>query len=184
MYLWVFFTLSVVTEIILHILGSQSKHSGRIFHVYTPIEYVLITIILTSWQTKPSMAKSMRVSIPLYILFFVLTKISGLEDFSADTANYITRPLAVLLLSTFAFLTLQTLWRHTPTNLINDYRFWILLAIALYYSASLALFAFMFTEDQDFLIALFKIHAVVNIIHNILFTIGVFKVRGGGQAAT
>jgi hypothetical protein len=124
----------------------------------------------------------MRFSIPAYILLFILAKVTGVENFSADTANYITRPLAIFLLSAFAILTLQTLWRHSPANLTSDYRFWMLLAMALYYSASLVLFAFMFTKDQDLLIALFKIHAVVNIIHNILFTTGIFRVGNAKPA--
>lgn len=181
--LWLFFALSVFTEIILHILGWQSKPSGWIFHIYTFIEYILITTILKSWQIKPAIARLMRLSIPIYILFFVLMKLTGLETFSADTANYITRPLAVLLLSASAILTLQALWSHTPENLTEDYRFWMLLAMVLYYSASLVLFAFMFTKNRDLLIALFKIHAVINIIHNILFTIGVLQIRRPRQGA-
>lgn len=125
----------------------------------------------------------MRLSISVYILIFVLIKLFNLENFSAETVNYITRPLALLLLTTFALLTLQNLWRNTSTNLTDDYRFWMLFAMALYYSTSLGLFAFMYTKNQELLIALFKMHAVINIIHNLLFTIGVFKVRAAQRVA-
>ncbi|MGI0014668.1 MAG: hypothetical protein ACREBU_14695 [Nitrososphaera sp.] len=175
--LFIFFAFAVVSEITLFILTSQHKPSAWIFHVYTFIEYVLITMILVNWQNKSPIAKLTRLSIPLYIFCFVLIKVVGLENFETGLYNSITRPLAVLLLSTFAFLTLQALWSRTPANLTGDYRFWMLLAMALYYSTSLVLFAFMFTKGRDLLVALFKIHAVVHIIHNILFTIGVFRVR-------
>ncbi len=181
--LWIFFALAVATEITLFVLNAQRKQSTWIFHAYTLIEYVLITIVLASWQAKPTIAKVMRISVALYILLFILIKVVGLESFSSGTNNYITRPFALLLLSTFAFLTVQDLWRNSSSNLTDDYRFWMLLAMALYYSTSLGLFAFMFTKNQELLIALFKIHAVVNIIHNLLFTIGVFKVRAAQQVA-
>ncbi len=180
-FLWIFFALSVVAEIILYILNSQKKQSAWVAPIYTLIEYVLISSVLADWQTKPAIARLMRISIPIYILFFVLINVAGLENFSAKTVNYITRPLAVLVMSTFALLSLQALWSQTPTNLAGDYRFWMLLAMSLYYSTSLGLFAFMFTQDRDLLVALLKIHAVVHIIHNILFTIGVFRVRGANQ---
>lgn len=181
--LWTFFALAVVTESILHFLGLLGKHSGWIFHIFTFLEYILIASILTAWQSNATFAQLIRFSIPLYISFFVFTKVIGLENFSTDTANFITRPLALLLLSIFAFLTLQDLWRQMTVNLANDYRFWILLAMVLYYSTSLVLFAFMFAKQWKILDALFKIHAVINIIHNLLFTIGIIQIRRTPQAA-
>lgn len=179
---WFFWTVAATTEIIVNIFTLHGKQSALISHIYTVIEYYLIAIILANLQTDSVIAKLMRRSVPIYIFIFVVIKIAGLENFSAGTINYITRPLAILLLSTFAFLTLQNLWSRTPANLTNDYRFWMLLAMALYYSASLILFAFMFTKDLSLLIALFKIHAVINIIHNVLFTIGVLQLRGPKHA--
>lgn len=183
LYLGLFFTLASTTEITLYILNFQGKSSAWISHIYTLIEYSLITMILADWQTNSAFARLIRITSTVFILLFIVVKITGLENFSLDMNNFITRPLAVLLLSAFAFITLQDLWSRTPANLTNDYRFWMLLAMALYYSASLALFAFMFTKDQQVLIALFKIHAVVNILHNILFTIGVLRLRSLKQDA-
>lgn len=180
-WLSIFFAFAVVAEITLFVFTSLNKQSAWIFHVYTFIEYILIMIVLANWQHQPPIAKLMRMSIPIYIFFFIFIKVAGLENFETGLYNTITRPLAVLLLSAFAILTLQALWRHTQADLTSDYRFWMLLAMVLYYSASLVLFAFMFTKDRDLLIALFKIHAVLNIIHNILFTIGVFRIRATKQ---
>jgi hypothetical protein len=177
-WLAIFFAFAVVSEITLFVFTWLSKQSAWIFHIYTFIEYLLIMSILANWQHQSPIAKLMRVSIPIYIFFFVFIKVAGLENFETGLYNNVTRPLAILLMSTFALLTLHDLWRRTPANLTSDYRFWILLSMALYYSASLVLFAFMFTKDRNLLVALFKIHAVVNIMHNILFTVGILRVRG------
>ncbi len=183
LFLWIFFALAVVAEITMFVLGSLGKQSAWIVHVYTIIEYVIIASIFANWQTDMAIAKFVRVSILVYILIFVIAKAAGLENFSADTINYVTRPLAVFLLSVFAFLSLQALWSHTPENLTSDYRFWMLLAMVLYYSTSLVIFAFTFAKDRDLLLALVKIHAVVNILHNLLFTIGIFRVGGAKPTA-
>lgn len=179
---WFFLSVAAITEIIVNIFTLSGKQNTWIFHVYTVLEYYLLVMLLANWQTNAAIAKFIRTSAPIYIFIFVIIKVVGLENFSAEAINYITRPLAVLLLSTFAFLTLQNLWSRTPARLTADYRFWMLLAMALYYSASLALFAFMFTKDQQTLIALFKIHAVVNIIHNLLFTVGILRLRAANHS--
>lgn len=180
---WLFWTVAAITEIIVNVFTLHSKQSALISHIYTIIEYNLIATILANLQTNSVIAELVRMSRPIYILIFVIIKVSGLENFSADTINYITRPLALLLLSAFALLTLQDLLSQMPANLTNNYRFWMLLAMVLYYSSSLVLFAFMFTKDRNLLVALFKIHAVVNIIQNILFTIGVLQIRRPRQGA-
>lgn len=176
-FLFAFFGVAVITEVALYVHSLNSIPSGWIFHLFTFIEYLLIVTILSRWQIKPRLAILMRLSIIIFILLFVILRVAGLEDFSAHTASFVTRPVAVLSLCILAFITLHNLWQHTPASINKDYRFWMLLAMVLYYSASLGLFAFMFTDDRDLLVLLFKIHAVVNIIHNILFTIGVLQIR-------
>lgn len=179
--LLMFFSLAVATEITLYILNSNGKPSAWISHIYTPIEFVLITTVLAIWQPKSAIYKPMIASIPFYLVLNILSKIIGLEVLTIEMNSYVTRPLALILLSTFALLTLHALWRHIDVNIIKDFRFWMLLAFASYYSISIVLYAFMFAKDQGLLIALFNIHAVANIIHNILFTIGVFILRGANM---
>lgn len=181
--LFAFFAFAAAAEIVLYIFSFQGKQSAWFFHVYTGMEYALIILVLAGWQTNSIAVKLMRTSIPFYLFCFVLIKANGLEGFEPGSYNNITRPLAVLLLSTFSFLTLQALWRQSPTNLTSDCRFWMLLAMVLYYSTSLVLSAFMFTKNHDLLDSLFKIHAVANITRNLLFTIGVFQLRKAQQTA-
>lgn len=181
--LWAFFAFAMISEIILFILNSQKMRSAWYHHIYTLLEYALVITILTNWQTSFTVVRLARASIPVYIVCLVFVKISGLENFEPGSYNNLTRPLAVLLLTTFSFITLQALWRQTPAHLTSDYRFWMLLAMLLYYSTSLVLSAFMFTRNHNLLDALFRIHAIVNITHNLLYTIGVFQVRKAQQLA-
>ncbi len=180
---WIFFAFAAITEIVLYVFSLLSKQSTWIFHLYTLIEYTLIAGILANWQAKPVIAKMIRIGILVYAPFFIFLKMLGVEDFSAGTVNYVTRPLALLLLATFAFITLRVLWNQTSINLTDNYRFWMLLAMVFYYSTSLVLFAFMFTKNNAILVALFKIHAVANITRNLLFTISVFQLRKAQQTA-
>jgi hypothetical protein len=175
--LFILFTLSVAGEAILYYLNSQHKPSAWFFHIYTFVEYMLIAIILTAWQGSPRSGRLIRMSSAFYILVFALVKTTGLEDFETASYNTITRPLAVLIIGVFALYSLRDLWL-TSANLTSNYRFWILLSLALYSSTSLVISSFMFAKEIRLLEAMFEIHAVVHIAHNILFTIGIFVLRG------
>ncbi len=185
--LWfLFFAMATTTEIILHSLSLQNMQSAWVFDVYTFLEFLLLTFIISNWQSNRTSVRLLRASIGVFALLFIFVRVVGIEGLETGTYNSITRPLAVLLLGLFALFTLQDLWRQDHENLTRNYRFWMLLAMVLYYSASLGLFAFMFTKSHELLVVLFKIHAVVNIMHNILFTIGVLRMREqeGGDVQT
>jgi hypothetical protein len=76
----------------------------------------------------------------------------------------------------FILHNLQSLSQNTPGRLRWDYRFWILLALAGYYSSSAILFSFTYLENQQMLISILYLHAIANIMHNVLLTIGVFHI--------
>lgn len=171
---WIYFALASLTEIILHIFSYNNQQSAQVFHIYTLVEYFMLTMILATWQDAKIAAKRMRLSIPIYIVVYALIKFVGLEDFSAATINVVTRPVALLMINVFSCYTLFSLWSNPPEKIFRDHKFWMLIALILYYNISLILSAFMFMKNVAVIVALFEIHAVVNIIHNILFAIGVF----------
>lgn len=174
--LLLFFTLAVVAEILLNTLSYFGIKSTWLGPVYTILEFALVAGLLSYWQGKPSMQRLLRWSIPVFIGLYALVNVSDLERFAGDKINFISRPLALLILDAFVLYTLYALWQERPGQLASDFRFWILLAKAIYYSGSITQFAFMFTSNMGLMITLMKIHAVVNILGNILLTIGVLRI--------
>lgn len=135
------------------------------------------------WLKAENLLKWIRYAIPFYLIFFLAVKLTGLEPFEAFSYNFITRPVALLIMVFFIFKTLFELWESATSEVTNDYRFWTLFALAIYYASSTVLFVFTFIEDRKFLVIVMSTHAVLNIIHNLLFTIGIFKARGARQIA-
>lgn len=171
--LWCYFTLAFATEVVVHIFHLLGQPNAWLIHVYTPLELTLILYILSRWQRQASAAARIRRLIPLYWFIYLALKLSGTEQFQADTINYISRPVSLLMLITGVFYTLHLLWSSLPGQLRRDYRFWILLAMAIYYSGSIIIVAFMFIKSPQILLALVNMHALLNIAHNALFTGGV-----------
>lgn len=155
------------------IYSLQSKPNAWLIHIYTPIEYGILAHMLSSWQERRLVSNFISVSIPVYFTVYLMLKLSGVENFEADTINYVSRPLSLLLVAGFASYTLNRLCTGESSFLLRSYRFWILLAIVVYYSGSTIIVAFMYLESRTLLVQLFYAHAILNILHNILFTIGV-----------
>lgn len=165
--------VATLTELIVTLFFMYNLPNHWVIHVYTLAEYLLVAALLAAWQNNSEFGGIIRLSIPLYLLVYAVIKISGWEDFSASTLNYLTRPIALILLNGFALYSLLTLSKKLSTSIYRDYRFWILAALAIYYTAAIILVAFMFLKDNNVLRFLMLLHSPVNILHNLLIIVGI-----------
>lgn len=176
------FCLSAVSDVVLEVLFHMKIRSAWISHVYTLMEFLLVLNILLQWQ-KGRMTRYIRCAMPFYILIYLGLIVFGIEKLEPGTFNYISRPLALTIMIILVFHTLYALGNDVRKNLVMDSRFWFLIAMAIYFSSSTILFAFTYTKKQGLLFGIMYMHGFMNILHNILFTIGVFHVRRAQQAA-
>ena len=182
--LWAFFLFAVIAECALFVLSSFKYPTQWIFKLYTAVEYVLISLVLARWHQKKAISKLISSSIFLYLAIFALIEFVLLGQSATGKINHISRGIALLLLSASVFLTLNDIWSRAADSLTKDFRFWMLMAMALYYCSSLVPIVFMFAEDWEFLKALFQIHAPFNILHNLVFCVGIYIGRKYGMPPT
>lgn len=181
--LWLFWCLAAVVETVIWVSARMKLQNIWVFQIYSLLEYILILNLFKCWLLNERLLKWVRYAIPFYLVFFLLIKLTGLEPITSSAFNFVTRPIALLIIVFFIFKILFELWESATIEVTNDYRFWTLLALLVYYASSTALFAFSYVKDREILLAIFYTHAVLNIIHNLLFTIGIFKARGARQVA-
>ena len=167
------FIIAALTEVIFHLHLILGYPNTWISHFYTPIEYSLWLIILSYWQHNVQTSKIIRWSIPVYLILYITFELIGLESIDAETINYISRPISLIVLSLVAAYTLLGLAFSSQFRLIRFYRFWILLAIFIYYMGSIIIYAFSFTQNRETLATLAELHSGLNILHNLLFMIGI-----------
>lgn len=167
--LWLLFLSTAATEVTMDVLSRMHTHNLLIFHTYSLVEYVLVLSILARWHPDANAGKWMRRAILAYLATFFVIKATGLEGLDTDSQNFITRPIALLIMIGFTFDSLHALWRKASTNLSRDYRFWFMFAFAIYYSGTIALFSFTYLKGQT-LLFIVHLHAVLNVFRNILCT--------------
>lgn len=137
-----------------------------IYHIYLPVEYGLLAFVFSCWQNNVLIKKALRLSIPLFALSCVLFTV--LSD-KLDSMNTISISMAYMLYMGISVYTLINLRQTSYRSVLKDYRFWVGVALLLYSAGSLAYFAFF---DYLFSFELWAIHAVLNIIAHILYSIG------------
>ena len=143
-----------------------------LYHVYYLVEFVFIMSIIFTWQESLKMKRFVLMLMLLYMLFWVIAKLTfeplkGLYTFTASTSQ--------VLLIIGAETSLFFLVGNRVQPIMNDYRFWVLLSFVVYYAGTLLVLTsrgilLQFSLEIIYLAA--YIDWSLKILFNILFTIG------------
>ena len=103
-------------------------------HVYYIVEYVFIMMILYKWQESNNTRRFFKALILVYILFWVIAKVSfeplsGLYSITATTSQ--------VLITLGAGYTLFVVIGNREQPIMNNYHFWVLLSFVIYYAGTL-----------------------------------------------
>jgi hypothetical protein len=149
-----------------------NKWIMMVLHISTLIEFVIMMLIIWTWQESKKMKRLLNIILLSYIPFWIFSKIvfepiSGLYPVSASIYQ------AILALS--AGYTLFVVIENYTQSLLQYARFWILIALILNYTGTLlptSLVGVIFTKPGEDVNLLYSINWILVIISNILFTIG------------
>jgi hypothetical protein len=150
---------------------ARQLHLGLV-HVYYLIEYIFIVSVIFIWQESIRTKRLFQSLLLLYILFWVIAKItfeplSGLYSITATTSQ--------VLLTLSAGYTLFVVMGNREQPLMNNYRFWVLLSFVIYYAGTLLTIAMwevliQYSTEKLFLVS--SINWCLKILFNVLFAIG------------
>lgn len=171
--IWGFFTFDAAMEVVFLIYSLQGKPNAWIIHFYTPLEYSILAYILSTWQEKKQISNFIKISIPVYLISYTLLKIYEIEIFDAETINYISRPLTMIIISILSLYTIHQVWSKYEGELFKNSIFWFLVSILIYYTGSIIVEAFFYLKNRDVLWHLLYSRNTLNILRNILFTAGI-----------
>jgi hypothetical protein len=158
----------------------HTRNAYWVYHIYMPIEYVVIAIVLSSWQQNYMARRLIRLSIPLFVVLCLWDILGGgdLNDLNALTAS-----IAYTLYVGMSAYTLVNLDYQNIRSTLSDYRFWIGTALLVYSAGGLAYFSFHDTIVADYLIQIWIIHGVLNILAYLMYSVGfVCQVRSWNRA--
>lgn len=133
-----FFILSLVVDIVTLVLTLNGVNNHLVYHMRTPIEYIVLAYALSCWQRTPGRTKIVLSSILLYLTIWVIAKFS-LEDlhYFDNFSRSVSSLFLVLLFSRM----LYELFRDRLEGILQDFRFWVVCAVLLIHATGVVLFA-------------------------------------------
>lgn len=170
-------SVSFVTEIINVVLVRSNINNLFIFHFYTVIEFILISFFYLLFFKKYLNANYLLLPIPVFLIVtFIDYKINGLNSMDNFSASIEAVILSIYSLVSFLFVMRKLLFE----NILSAPFFWINSGVLFYFSGGLLVFAFsnyfLATELSNHS-ALWSIPQLLNILYNILISIGFWKAR-------
>jgi hypothetical protein len=160
-----------ITEASTLILSSfLNKGYHWIHHIYFPIEYTLFALIFSKWIKKDIYAKSVLYSIPVVVIFAVFNSLF------LQTLNQLNSYAITLGLICYTIITLLVLYQIMNEDLgriLKNNKFWVSTGLLIFSAGDLAYFAFYPLVTKHYLIAIWAIHAIFNIIVHIFYAIGI-----------
>lgn len=170
-----FLILVLIVESISNILWRKKINNLPIYHFYTIIEFLLIIRIY--WNTL-SQLFSKRLLIGVSIIFVVLAVLNTMFFQSIYVFNSnITTLLSILVILFSLSFFYKTLKDVEYTALEKNPMFWINSGFLIYFSSNLILFFinnYLFEGSTEASFLIWGLHAIVNIVLIIFYTIAVW----------
>lgn len=166
--LWLFVCIAVLNSASIYRLVAGSTNNMIELHIYTLLEYAFLMTILSYWQKTSAMKLYLRFSILLFALIWITAKIFLEEPTRFDS---FTSSLESAVLAGASAFTLLGFLRENLESLYKQPRFWVVVAILIYFSGNLVAFALRPV------IIVWSIHSMLNIISNLCYAGGFLCLR-------
>lgn len=141
-----------------------------VHHVYFPVEYIFFALIFSKWIKRNLYSKFVLYTIPAVVIFAIYNSLF-LQSLSQLNSYAIT-----LGLICYTIITLYVLYQIMTEDLgkiLKNHIFWVSTGLLVFSAGDLAYFAFYPLVTQHYLIAIWSIHAILNIIVHIFYAIGI-----------
>jgi len=163
-----FFSTAVLINLISLYLALHYINNLWLFHIYTLLEYSLLMVVFSYWHKIIIIKKSLRVSILIFIIIWIIAKLI-LEDF--NSFDNFTSSLISALLTIIAIYTLVRLAKDYPADIFKRPQFWVSTAVLIYYTGNIFTFALSST------VIIWSIHNLLYITANICYAGGFLSLR-------
>jgi hypothetical protein len=127
-------SIGFIADFLSCVLFPDGKFIAGIVQIYIPIEAGLVLIILSAWQASQRISKLLKITIPLFIIFWFCAKMT-FEPFKGT--YFLTGSISSIILTLAAGYTLFIVIIERLQALHTNNRFWVLLSFVLYYTGIL-----------------------------------------------
>jgi hypothetical protein len=168
-----YLSISFIFELSLFLLGLLGINNLWMVQVWTIIEYIFIVVLFSYWMKVGKIRMVLIYSVIPFIIFYIID-VALLSE--VDKFNSYSRSVECLIFSGVAGYALYDLSKTHTGSLWQNFRFYLILAVFLYFTGSLMIYALSnLVIEYAFNIALpfFMIPLVLNSISYFLYAGGI-----------
>ncbi len=166
--LTLFILYSALSTIVSIALATRNIQNLFLLHIYTLLAYSALALIFSYWH-RDKLRQYIRLSIPAYVVFYLLLLRFGYENLSMP-ASFSLSVISVLL-TLVSLYTLFSVIRDSTIFSYHDERFWVSVGTLFIFTTTAVIYSGVSSG----------ITIDVWIIHNILCTTGYLCYFGGYQ---
>ena len=164
--------LAAITEVTILYVLFRGKSIQWPQNIYLPLQYALLSYIISTWQKSLFARKLILISIPIYILIstysiFQYYHFYNFDNFSVSLSN--------VLFAIMSSYTLYIIQKSELDGILNNYRFWMLSGFLIYSAGNLTYFALNDLVFKHYVFAFYALFLFWNIIAYILYIIGMIR---------
>lgn len=154
------------------ILASMHKSNLALLNIFSLIEGIILLQVIRKLTNSPKAKIVLLLFMIVYILFWAYTTIFIISIDKFNTIENVLKGIFLILGS--GFLLLQTS-QNGELNLTQNWTFWFLAGILIYFSLTLVVYyssSFVFNDNKSVMKLIWNINLIAVIIANSLFSYG------------
>lgn len=170
--LWGFFLFSFLLNVLSFAFSFTMKNNLWLYHFNTLIEFCIFVFVFSFWKQSRVSTVILRFATFGFLLVWLMSKffLEDFRQFDSFSSSFKSAVLVVIALYFLLSLYQRELW-YKP---MHDFRFWVLAAVLIYFSADvvfIALSNLISNLPAADVLRLWSLHWLIGILANILYAV-------------
>ena len=169
--------LAALSEWVSFAMATNGIHNLWLIQIYHLIAASGIILLFSTWRTGTSVDALSKAFVGAYVLLWIVAKFA-FEPITADDQYTYTVACAACLIAAVWYL--SHVARQEDLELPREPQFWMACGVLLYYATNVVLFSefhrVILSSKMDFAVV-WQLHWGADILVNLLFSYGFFRVR-------
>ncbi len=174
---FIFVTVNTLSDAITLVMAKSNIRNLWVLHIDHLLEYVLLALVLRSWQGRPWIRRALWWSTIVFAALWVVAQftVEPMRD-----PDYYSHTLECLILIMVIVVTIFDLTSKSPPPIIRDGRLWISAGLLIYFAGDFLLYLFwneIVALGRTKAAEYWKINWYLNMLVNGLYAVG-FWIEG------
>src|SRR6476661_8764469 len=184
-FILLYLILILVTSVVaFYLMDTPAKNNLVVFHVFTVLEYVVLSVLYYHELENKLFKKAMRFSIPVFVFICILLS-AFVQKITVNNSDAIILESILLVCYSLFFLRERLLQPEVP-SLLQYPMFWISVGILFYFIGSLlveGLLNYFMRHAMSLALRLYNLSYIFKYLLFILLTMGVFSEKRAKKAS-